>query len=112
MIVLALEYDCIIENPTPNNRSNDSEKLLDTAKPISAAPNVNEVIFIILPRPTIVRLTAKVTALINAPIPAAAVRKPRVFGPPCRMALANTGRSTEYGAPAKLSTETRVRIER
>ena len=79
---------------------------------ISPAPNVAAAIGIIFESPRTLLRAASDKADTSAPTPVAPIRKPNVCGPPCNTFEANTGISTVYGMPIRLTSANSSRIVR
>ena len=73
---------------------------------ITAAPKVTAPYLITSPSPSTEFLIASMIEPASAPIPVAAVRSPKVYGPPPNIAPANTGKKMEYGIPKRLINAT------
>ena len=89
----------IIENPTATSSGSESQSVREAAKSTSVTPNVAAITTMVRPRPSTVLRVASLTAPASAPRPTAAIRKPRVWAPPCRRNVAITGIRTVYGMP-------------
>src|ERR1700689_2268607 len=112
MMVLLAAICCIRPKPQTSISSIDNQRVRDIPKKIRPTPKAAVESRIILPRPRTVFLTAREIAEINAPTPTAAIRKPRVCGPPCRIVPAKTGISTVKGQPSKLTAAKSNRMVR
>src|ERR1700690_64779 len=109
---ILLEAICtIIPKPLTDMRSSESHKKWDWEKAMSPNPNTNPATGVVIPSRRAPLLEARNIVPPSAPTPEAAIRKPSVCGPPCKMLPANIGMSTWDGTPAKLISASRRRID-
>ena len=110
-IVLLDACKVITENPARTSTGRDSQRCRDSAKITSEMPNRAVDMAIILTSPRTLLREARYKALVNAPTPEAAMRKPKVWAPPWRILLAKTGMRTVNGTPSKLISASSNRID-
>lgn len=87
-IVIIIPKPAKIISGSENNNEVENEKSISPMEKIVPAIDIH------LPKPRTVFLAAKYIAPVNAPIPTAPRRYPKVFAFPWRISLAKTGMST------------------
>jgi hypothetical protein len=74
----------IIPKPETIIKPHDNQKMRDREKPMSPVPKIIAATTRTVSKPSMLSREARYIAPIRAPIPAAPIRKPSVWAPPCR----------------------------
>src|SRR5689334_10244647 len=104
MSVLDDAISTMIEAPTGTSSAAESQNDRESEKVINATPNDADAVATQRPRPRTPPRRTSDNAPPSAPRPDAPISRPRPLAPPWRIDSANTGISTEYGIPEKLTT--------
>src|SRR5262249_36020131 len=111
-VVLVAAICEVAANPTTNNTTIESQKILDCEKIRRHTEQISDIAAIHFANPLYVVRAANCRAPSTAPTPAALIRKPSPRAPECRTPSAKIGMNTEYCRPNRLNMLINNSVER